>query len=157
VPVTISGSSEPVKKPWLAWTIATLSVLIALALGFALFRKPVPGPTQVMRFEIPFPDKVLPVTVVPFSLSPDGRHLVFAAVSEDGGTRLWLRSLEALGRPCRARNQAIPRSGRTTGVLLHFSAVESSKKRICPEARRKRYAIYHPQDLGWVDRGTGMM
>ncbi len=111
----IPGSSGPVKKPWLAWTIAALSVLIALALGFALFRKPVPGPSEVMRFEIPFPDKVLPLNVTPsrFALSPDGRRLVFAAASEDGSSRLWLRSIESL--------EARPLPGTESGISPFWS------------------------------------
>jgi eukaryotic-like serine/threonine-protein kinase len=84
-----------VSRPWLAWTIAALAVLIALALGFLLIREIPQQTEEPVRFQIEFPAKLVPAPSGALALSPDGRHLVFAAIS-DGVMRLWLRSFDYL-------------------------------------------------------------
>ncbi len=76
---------------WLPWTIAALSMVaaaVAVVAWAPWARAAIPAE---MRTDI-----VTPATDDPasFALSPDGRHIVFAA-SGDGTLRLWLRSLEA--------------------------------------------------------------
>jgi serine/threonine protein kinase/dipeptidyl aminopeptidase/acylaminoacyl peptidase len=51
--------------------------------------------SDLIRFEIPVPDKLTLGSVGAFALSPDGRHLAFGA-SSPGGLRLWVRSLDSL-------------------------------------------------------------
>ena len=51
--------------------------------------------SDLMRVEISLPAKVTLSATGPFAISPDGRHLAFAANSSDG-LRLWVRSLDSL-------------------------------------------------------------
>jgi serine/threonine protein kinase len=51
--------------------------------------------SDLVRFEIPFPDKLTLGAIGAFAVSPDGRHLAFGASSSDG-LRLWVRSLDSL-------------------------------------------------------------
>ena len=57
------------------------------------------GPAQLLRYEIALPEKTSfgtqPVGM-PLALSPDGRHLAFAAKEPDGPTQLWIRDLDSL-------------------------------------------------------------
>ena len=82
-------------RPWLAWSITALAVLIALAMGFFNIRKRPSQAAEPVRFQIEFPDNLAPAVNGSMALSPDGRHLVFAATS-DYVTSLWLRSLDSL-------------------------------------------------------------
>ncbi|HEY1307571.1 MAG TPA: protein kinase [Vicinamibacterales bacterium] len=78
----------------LPWMIATAVALIAAgAVAFIHFRQTVPEPRAV-RFQIPLPDKTSDARYP--SISPDGRHLAFAAAGEDGRYRIWIRDLDAL-------------------------------------------------------------
>jgi len=58
-------------------------------------QKPV-APTQVVRFKIPLPEKTALAASGVLGLSPDGRHLAFAAAGTDGVMRIWIRSLDSL-------------------------------------------------------------
>src|SRR5262249_17252685 len=51
--------------------------------------------SDLMRLQIVLPDKVTLASTPTFALSPDGRHLAFAANSLDGILRLWVRSLDS--------------------------------------------------------------
>jgi hypothetical protein len=77
----------------LAWALASaLGVVAAAALAGYLRRAP--AAPLVGRFEIPQPAKLLSVGEP--KLSPDGKHVAFAAVDDKGATQIWLRSLDAL-------------------------------------------------------------
>jgi serine/threonine protein kinase len=52
--------------------------------------------SDLMCLEISLPEKVALAPTSTFSLSPDGRHLAFAANSPDGGLRLWVRSMNSV-------------------------------------------------------------
>jgi Tol biopolymer transport system component len=71
--------------------------------------------SDLMRFEISMPTKVTLGGTGVFAVSPDGRHLAFAANSSDG-LRLWVRSLDSLeARPLYgSESQAMWFSGRRT-------------------------------------------
>jgi len=71
---------------------AALGALVTLAAMRYLAVPPAPAP--LVRFEIPSPTS-LPV-IGPPMLSPDGRHLAFAAADEAGLRQVWIRSLDAL-------------------------------------------------------------
>jgi serine/threonine protein kinase/WD40 repeat protein len=78
----------------LPWMIASaVMIVIAAALAFIHFRETAPEP-RVVRFQIPLPDKTSDARWP--SISPDGRHLAFAAAGEDGRYRIWIRDLDAL-------------------------------------------------------------
>jgi Tol biopolymer transport system component len=73
--------------------------LIAAAVSFLYFREKGPE-APIARFTILPPEKTsfrfdVEPNGVP-ALSPDGRRLVFGARSEDGSSRLWIRSLDAI-------------------------------------------------------------
>ncbi|HET6463244.1 MAG TPA: protein kinase [Candidatus Krumholzibacteria bacterium] len=84
----------------LAWSIATVLMLVSAALlGRQLTMKYTP-PAQVTRTMIPAPPATrLQITgddSGPPAISPDGTMLVFDAVGGGGGKRLWLRRLDDL-------------------------------------------------------------
>jgi eukaryotic-like serine/threonine-protein kinase len=90
---TTSSAESSVPRGRLAWMAAfAVAAVLAAALAIPTVRhlreKPPPSPGET-RTEI-----VTPATDVPtsFALSPDGRQVVFVA-SDDGTSRLWLRSL----------------------------------------------------------------
>ena len=79
-----------------AWIAAAVAVLVALAaLPFAVkyLRQSPPAAPVAARFTIAAPEKATNIEVP--ELSPDGRHLVFTAITE-GRRSLWLRPLGSL-------------------------------------------------------------
>jgi eukaryotic-like serine/threonine-protein kinase len=82
------------KKPYLARCIAAVFVVAFAALVFVNFREKAPAPAEPVRFQIAPPIGLSSSNV--FALSPDGRHLAFAAPGSDGVVRLWVRSLSSL-------------------------------------------------------------
>jgi len=99
----ISGTSDAtapqpeisLAQPWRLWL--TYSVVGLLAVGMALFAflyfDANRHTSDVVRFEIPLPDKVYQSGDI--TLSPDGRKLAFFATGA-GQSRLWVRSIDAL-------------------------------------------------------------
>jgi len=77
---------------WLWPAAAALLLLSTGALAFVHFRETPPA-LAPMRFEVSPPPKT---TIESFSLSPDGRKLVFTARAMDGRRTLWLRALDSL-------------------------------------------------------------
>jgi hypothetical protein len=75
--------------PWAA--AVALSMVAGFALAFAYLRQQ-PSEPQTLRYSIALPPKT---TLDGMSLSPDGRYLALALLSE-GKTNLWLRALDAL-------------------------------------------------------------
>jgi eukaryotic-like serine/threonine-protein kinase len=51
--------------------------------------------SNLMRVQIPLPDKMALAPTGVFALSPDGRHLAYAGRSSDGVLRLYVRSLDS--------------------------------------------------------------
>jgi serine/threonine protein kinase/Tol biopolymer transport system component len=94
-------SEEPIPRPvgrriltGGAWSVAALSTSVAVgALVWAFNRAELPGATGTFHISLP-PGVRLPSREVASSLavSPDGGHIVFAAL-RDGRAHLWLRSL----------------------------------------------------------------
>ncbi|HZI95476.1 MAG TPA: protein kinase [Patescibacteria group bacterium] len=76
----------------LAWMIAVILALAAVALGAVLLRRPAPAEPLSYRFSIPPPDKAIFDLTLAFS--PDGRRLAFVA-SLEGRRLLWLQSLSS--------------------------------------------------------------
>jgi Tol biopolymer transport system component len=81
-----------------AWQgIAAVAVVAALALAFLYLRSRPPAPAEVTRFEIGPPAGTTLNQLSAFTVSPDGRKLVFQpAAVRGGGRQLWVRSLDAL-------------------------------------------------------------
>ena len=82
---------------WMLWTAATLAAIaVALAgvLGLGRLRSAQPPPAEPVRFQIAA--SVGPTGSGTFSITPDGRHLVFGGADAKGVFRLWIRSLDTL-------------------------------------------------------------
>ena len=87
-----ADSVLPQPRAAFPWIAATAVLLIALAaLSFVHFRE-VPLQQPSTRFQVPPPEKSV---ISMFRLSPDGRKIVVAALSE-GQYRLWIRPLDSL-------------------------------------------------------------
>jgi DNA-binding winged helix-turn-helix (wHTH) protein len=87
--------SVPVRthRRWVGWSAvaALLVALAALSLNNFQERPSAPAPVQ---FELSPSGK--PSQGDAFAVSPDGRHLAFAATDADGVPRLWIRDLDSL-------------------------------------------------------------
>ncbi len=104
-PAPVSATRKnPLNDARLAWIVAAVIFLTALALGsFAHFR-PAPQQTNAVRFTLFPPEKwslagtgtVTTGASAPVMISPDGQKIAFVAVSEEGKSLLWVRSLDAL-------------------------------------------------------------
>jgi len=79
------------RTPVLAWIVAAVAVVAALAVSVIHFREQ-PRPERPLRFLVAAPAKTFVHT---FTLSPDGHYLAMAA-SAEGKRLLWLRPLDAL-------------------------------------------------------------
>ena len=101
---------------WPATAAAALFAVGFAALAFVHFREK-PAEAPVGRFEIPPPTgtsfAVSAGVPVPSIVSPDGRRVVFTAVSADGKHQLWVRSLDAVA--------AQPLPGTEGGVAAFWS------------------------------------
>jgi Tol biopolymer transport system component len=130
----VIAESATAKRSWLAWGVATVIFIAFALLAFMHFRE-VPPQVQVLSSYVLPPDK----TVFAFegnrglpALSPDGRHLVFAATTEDGKSQLWIRPLDSLG--------AQPLLG-TEGATLPFWSPDSRFVGFFADGKLKRIDI----------------
>jgi hypothetical protein len=80
-------------REWLAWTLVAVFSLTAAALAAIHFREKPPA-AELMRFQIPPPEKV--TLGRQLTISPDGHRLAFTARGADGVPQIWVRSLETL-------------------------------------------------------------
>ena len=84
----------PPAKNSLPWKIvAAVFAIVALVLGTAYLRRPTEQPRAVKLSVLP-PENTIFGNDLP-AISPDGRHLVFAAVTGQG-RKLWIRDLDSL-------------------------------------------------------------
>ena len=93
---TVTGTSASVssRRERLVWVAAgILLAVVASALGVTYWLQSTSISAPEMRVEISTPQTNSPSS---FALSPDGRHVVFVAVGEDGQSRLLLRSLDVV-------------------------------------------------------------
>jgi eukaryotic-like serine/threonine-protein kinase len=77
------------------WAVAGAITLALAALAFVHFREQPPSAPEPARFQISLPDKGTLAGFPNPTISPDGRRVVFPAVTE-GVTRLWVRALDQL-------------------------------------------------------------
>ena len=87
--------SAPARRRWLWPAIAAL-----FAIGFGtvswMYFHAQPAAAQRIQFQLAPPNRQTIPLGSAFAVSPDGRHLAFAATGEDKVTRLWIRSLDSL-------------------------------------------------------------
>jgi eukaryotic-like serine/threonine-protein kinase len=79
-------------RPWLAWGVVAVFLVAFAALSLIHFRER-PSMAAPVQFQIS-PSGMLQGAA--FAVSPDGRHLVFAATGSDRVAHLWIRDLESL-------------------------------------------------------------
>jgi serine/threonine protein kinase len=91
----LETTSVPVEthRPWLAWGAVAVFFVAGGALSLIHFRER-PLVSAPVQFQIS-PSGSLPQGDA-FAVSPDGRHLAFAATGSDGVARLWIRDLDSL-------------------------------------------------------------
>jgi Tol biopolymer transport system component len=79
-----------------AWmVVAGVLAIIAGVLAFLHFREK-PAETLLTRLSVEPPAKYRFSVATPPAISPDGRKIVFEAISADGQRQLWLRPLDSL-------------------------------------------------------------
>jgi Tol biopolymer transport system component len=91
-----SGRTSPPSRNWLQWIPWAALVACVGVGGLLLANRTAPRPVEpalATRFDIPA--GVALSESGQFSISPDGRHLVFAGIGEDRMIRLWIRSFDA--------------------------------------------------------------
>jgi eukaryotic-like serine/threonine-protein kinase len=87
---SVPGSTH---RPWLAWGGAAVFLVALATLSLIHFRER-PLVSAPVQFQISSPGSIPQGAA--FAVSPDGRHLVFAAAGSDGVARLWIRDLDSL-------------------------------------------------------------
>ncbi|MBN2318592.1 MAG: PD40 domain-containing protein, partial [Acidobacteria bacterium] len=84
----------PVKRPWLAWSMAAIFLTSLAVVSLLHFGRESPPAAELIKFQIPI-KLPIPSNGV-FELSPNGRHLAFSAIDPDGDIGLYIRSLDSL-------------------------------------------------------------
>jgi hypothetical protein len=99
----VASESVPSRgsRGWkIAVAISTLMLMSTLPILISHWREEAPQPGPVMRFEVPLPSGVTsfdaPSLAAPFSVSPDGRHIVLGSGATAGGRRYWIHTLASL-------------------------------------------------------------
>jgi eukaryotic-like serine/threonine-protein kinase len=80
----------------LAWALAAVCALAAIALAAIHFREKPVTPPAVARFQIRLPEDVKFTAGGTFALSPDGLHVAFSAVNTKGRAGVWIQDLDAI-------------------------------------------------------------
>jgi Tol biopolymer transport system component len=110
LPAVVTGRRRVRER--VAWAACALATLAAIGFAVAWVRR-APQPLPVVRFALATPSSVQNPS--PPVVSPDGRHIVFAADS-DGRRTIWIRPLDAL------EARSLPG---TEGVLRPFWSPDS--------------------------------
>ncbi|MCZ6696809.1 MAG: protein kinase [Acidobacteria bacterium] len=99
VPIPVASRRRTRER--LAWTMAGVAggLVVTLVAGWAVFR-PAPPERRLVRTSIVAPREPAAEFTLgggnsgSLTISPDGRHVTFAARSEDGKRHLWVRALD---------------------------------------------------------------
>jgi Tol biopolymer transport system component len=86
---------QPGSRRWLWPAVSGTMAAVALVVYFLAVRPGAP-PRAASRFQVLLPEKGTLVPSGAFSISPDGRKLIFAVATTDGTRQLWIRSLDSL-------------------------------------------------------------
>ena len=84
-----------------AWAVAGVCAALAVGLGVAMVRRPMPGDAPLYRSTIVVNESLnFRAPSLRFRLSPDGRRLAYSAPDASGRVMLWVRALDSLaGQP----------------------------------------------------------
>jgi serine/threonine protein kinase len=102
-------------RPWLAWGAMSVFLVAFAALSLIHFRER-PLVSAPVQFQISPSGRLLEGDA--FAVSPDGRHLAFAATGSDGIAHLWIRNLDSLD--VRVLSDSYPASVKPRGVVPPF-------------------------------------
>src|SRR3989449_1428396 len=92
------------RRELIAWAVAGIAILIAVALTISHFRRP-PTESRAVRLFVPPPEKA---SFGSFAISPDGLRLAFVATDASGKTLLWIRPLDSINaRPLPGTEEAL--------------------------------------------------
>ncbi|MBZ5511206.1 MAG: protein kinase [Acidobacteriia bacterium] len=84
------------RREWLAWAVAAVAVLLAIAAGMQFWARPAPRPLHAIILP---PEKTAFDALGDFGgpavVSPDGEKIAFAAKGTDSSKALWVRSLSS--------------------------------------------------------------
>ncbi len=94
-PALLASVPAPARRRWLWPAIAALFAIGFGTVSWMYFRAQ-PAAAQRIQFQLAPPNRQTIPLGSAFAVSPDGRHLAFAATGEDKVTRLWIRSLDSL-------------------------------------------------------------
>jgi serine/threonine protein kinase/Tol biopolymer transport system component len=94
-PIAVESESIPIRRPWLAWSIAAVSIAALLVALWAPWHR-MPPVSDLIRFQITLPEEVIIRNDSLFSLSPDGRYLAFAAFESGGTNHLWIYRFDSM-------------------------------------------------------------
>jgi Tol biopolymer transport system component len=94
-----------------AWGVAAVALLAALALAAALFQRSGTAPARPVRLSLNMPEKAPFDSFDHVSVSPDGRLIAFIARAAAGKSSIWVRSLSS--------SAATPLAG-TEGAVWSF-------------------------------------
>jgi Tol biopolymer transport system component/tRNA A-37 threonylcarbamoyl transferase component Bud32 len=83
----------PMRRSWVPWAAALACCFGTGAWLLLSNDREEPAPAPLIRFDVPAAVELSESGQ--FSMSPDGRHLVFAGVGDDRMIRLWIRSFDA--------------------------------------------------------------
>lgn len=94
--VTGAVTRRRVAREWMAWTVAGLMALVAIAYAVAYLRR-TPAAARMVHFSIETPERasLFPFDERGIALSPDGSRLAFVAATEDGRRVIFVRPLRS--------------------------------------------------------------
>ena len=140
------GETVKPARERLAWAVAALFAIATIALALAYFNQPAPR-LETTRFVIHPPEGVR-FGERAAEISPDGQHLAFVGISDDGEQHLWVRSLDSL--------EARPLPG-TEGAALPFWSPDNRFIGFFAEGKLKKISAAGgpAQTLSEATQGSG--
>ncbi|MGH9794017.1 MAG: hypothetical protein ACRD5G_04515, partial [Candidatus Acidiferrales bacterium] len=145
-----SAPAKSARATRVAWGLAAIATVAALAFAVAYFRRPAEEP-RIVRAPIPAPPKtIFDFTGSPFAgppaISPDGRLIVFAAHVGGGPQVLYLRAIDSL--------TAQPLLG-TEGGAFPFWSPDSRSVGFFGAGKLKRIDVAGGPPVSLCDTGEG--
>ena len=99
IPAPTRPHFTPATASLTPWIVAGLFAIVAAIFAVLAFMSDTPVEIQSVKFEVAAPEggflRTSGNAAGPVAVSPDGRHLVFGTIENEGRNRLWVRSLES--------------------------------------------------------------